>query len=76
MCSANVYELSSIGVSLTLLGTNVGEFPLGQRWSVPLSGRGGGTGRRRKLDWRWGLGESEKGEGTGGGCQLLQEDDK
>lgn len=35
-----------------------------------------GAGRRRKLDWRWGLGESEKGEGAGGGCQLLQEDDK
>lgn len=36
----------------------------------------GRTDRMERLDWKWGLGESEKEEGTGGGCQLLQEDDK
>lgn len=36
----------------------------------------GGPGRMGRLDWRWGLGESKKEEGTGGGCQLLQKDDK
>lgn len=36
----------------------------------------GDMGRLGRLDWRWGLGDGEKEEGTGGGCQLLQKDDK
>ena len=36
----------------------------------------GGMGRMGRLGWRWGLGDSEKEDGAGGGCQLLQKDDK
>lgn len=57
-CSTNVYDLNS----LALLGTNMGEFPLGKVQRAPLSGRE--DRQNGKLRLEVGVGREREGRGN------------